>query len=307
MADGSYQPIQNLRHDAVVMADDPHDNQPPLPARVRSQIETHNTMLLDISYAGTATLTCTVEHPFYTVNRGWVMATDLRSGDQFIAPDAHTFTVNSVKERSGLFTTYNLDVDGPDTFFVTYDESNPAVLTHNMQGEETMFGYLPASGQTGTSQKVNFFTGQLEFNTDGTPKMRQNPIHHFHFDAAVKAVCSGIDEIPMAWSEEWLKDVGAAPRTAFPAIELTNEQHYAAHQTGEQWLAANGYPRSSSMRRDDWIDLYSKGKMNELAEVMMNGANTRGANITPDKINRLKNATIGRIAQFHRLKNCAGL
>jgi len=58
--------------------------------------------------------------------------------------------------------------------------------------------------------------------------------------------------------------------------------------------------------RDQWIDLYQKGLMNDLAEEMIKGANSKGAGITPDKINRLKNASMGRMTDFLRRRSCAG-
>lgn len=307
MADGSYRPIENIRHGAVVLADDPYDNESAKPARVRSQIQTHNTTLLDIRYADTATLTCTVEHPFFVVNRGWVMATDLRSGDQFIAPDGRTFKATSVTERSGQFATYNLDVEGPDTFFVTPNSSTPPILTHNLQGEEGMYGYLPASGQVGTSPMVRLDGTPIIDPATGLQRWTKNPMHHFHFDAAVKAMCSDVSDLPMAWSEEWLFENGMPPRTAFPGIELTYEQHIHGHHWGENWLRANGYPNSRRMTAPQWQELYSKGLMNDLAEEIIKGANSRGANITTDKISRLKNASMGRMTDFLRRRSCAGL
>lgn len=137
--------------------------------------------------------------------------------------------------------------------------------------------------------------------TDGSPLMLKNPQHHFYFDAGIKGVFT---DAPLVFTHP-AQTLPVA--TVFPSIELTHEQHVTAHIFGDNWLASNGYPRALQMTKDDWLRLYGDGKWNELAEEMVRGANTKGANITPNKVAKLKNACAGRLTQFNRRKSCAGL
>lgn len=72
----------------------------------------------------------TGEHPFWTVNRGWVFAHELQPGDKLLEPDGKEPTVVSAVESPTLCSTYNLTIEGTHTFFVM-DGKTP-VLVHNV-------------------------------------------------------------------------------------------------------------------------------------------------------------------------------
>lgn len=60
----------------------------------------------------------TPEHPFYTTNRGWVAAIDLREGDRIRNADGSDGVVEAVEAVEQSQDMYNLTVDEAHTFFV---------------------------------------------------------------------------------------------------------------------------------------------------------------------------------------------
>src|SRR5690606_4080679 len=73
------------------------------------------------------TLRVTEEHPFWVVEKGWVEAANLVTGDQCLLISGDRERLKSTTTIYGMFTVYNLSVDAVQTYFVT-DEG---ILVHN--------------------------------------------------------------------------------------------------------------------------------------------------------------------------------
>lgn len=70
----------------------------------------------------------TTEHPFYVINKGWVKAMNLESGQVLKSANLKSdIIILGIKEESKTVTVYNIEVDGNHNYFVT--KSN--VLVHN--------------------------------------------------------------------------------------------------------------------------------------------------------------------------------
>lgn len=75
------------------------------------------------------TITCTQEHPFWVIDRGWVMAGALNPGDSLLDRNGDGVVVDGVTYES-LQTpvrVYNLTVSSVHTYFV----GQSGVLVHN--------------------------------------------------------------------------------------------------------------------------------------------------------------------------------
>jgi len=88
---------------------------------------THSDSVIVYLTLNGETLETTPEHPFYTQERGWVPAGDLRVGEH-VRKAVGTFgTVQKVRREQHQQTMYNLTVDHAHTFFV----GNGQWLVHN--------------------------------------------------------------------------------------------------------------------------------------------------------------------------------
>ncbi|MEU6093245.1 RICIN domain-containing protein [Streptomyces sp. NPDC047079] len=132
MADGSRKPIRDVHIGDHVLAADPETGR--LRAEAVTDTFRHNTEhLMDITVAG-GLLTSTTGHRFFVVDRGWTMASDLRTGDRLRTPDWTDRTVIALHDRRGLAPrkVYDLTVDGLHTFYVRpQGERSQDVLVHN--------------------------------------------------------------------------------------------------------------------------------------------------------------------------------
>jgi intein/homing endonuclease len=69
----------------------------------------------------------TPEHPFYTLDRGWVNADNLKRGEMVKSADGRYGVVQAIVVRAKPQVMYNLTVHGDHTFFVGAGEW----LVHN--------------------------------------------------------------------------------------------------------------------------------------------------------------------------------
>ncbi len=287
MADGSLKAIDDIRTNDMVLADDPTDVLPPRPHRVLGQIRNSTQSLYRISWdvngdaAPDASVRATSEHPFWTMESGWRVASALTPGMTLRDKEGKSLTVCSIVKTPGATVTFNIDVEGPNTFFVAANGST--VLLHNLEGDVYLFNE-PFRGK-GQSQ-VFTSKGVPIFNPDGSPLIQFNPQHHFHFDA-------------------WLKrnfTTYTSRISPFPCIELTYEQHVAAHAAGEVWLKQR-FGKGSSNMNAKWLDV-SVEQMNELAEHMMAAARAKGAVINDIKVGTLKNWCNATLADHAKYQGC---
>ena len=73
------------------------------------------------------TISCTTQHPFYVVDRGWCGADSLLPGDSLELLDGGRSTVVGIAADAGKHTVYNFEVADDHTYFV----GNRGVWVHN--------------------------------------------------------------------------------------------------------------------------------------------------------------------------------
>ncbi|MEU4348642.1 polymorphic toxin-type HINT domain-containing protein [Streptomyces sp. NPDC023838] len=145
MADGSHKPISAVREGDLLLAGDLR-SAGTRPQRVADTYQHDTRRLVDITLADSGLLSSTAGHKFFVVDRGWTVASALRTGDLMRTPDGSLQAVTGIRDRSGLAPTmvYDLTVDGLHTFFVrTAGERPQDVLVHNclnLIGDEGVSG-----------------------------------------------------------------------------------------------------------------------------------------------------------------------
>jgi hypothetical protein len=68
-------------------------------------------------------------HPIWTKNSGWVNAENIRSGDVLESIDGGSLNVVKTETILGFSRTYNLGIDGVNTFFIV--ANGASILVHN--------------------------------------------------------------------------------------------------------------------------------------------------------------------------------
>ncbi|MFF4157442.1 polymorphic toxin-type HINT domain-containing protein [Streptomyces sp. NPDC001678] len=171
MADGSHRPIRSLRVGDVVLATDPETGErraEPVTAAFKHDTE----RLVDISFTGGSSLTSTAGHRVYTVEHGWTLVSELRTGDRLRGPDGALHAVSDLRDRSGLAPelVFDLTVDQFHTFYVSTEGARPQdVLVHNCLNlsDETA---MPSSGAHTLSKHVNVTPTEAARIAGGTGK-----------------------------------------------------------------------------------------------------------------------------------------
>ncbi|MGB7415978.1 MAG: RHS repeat-associated core domain-containing protein, partial [Thermosynechococcaceae cyanobacterium] len=121
-------------------------------------------------HIGPSTITCSPEHPFWVIKKGWVLAGNLTAGSQLLSEDGEIYTISLIERREGIFTVYNIEVDG----FHTYHVSELSILVHNKASKPIRFGdgYSAPSDAYHRSIKPNIlkkagkFQGKVGKNPD---------------------------------------------------------------------------------------------------------------------------------------------
>ncbi|MFJ5288172.1 RICIN domain-containing protein [Streptomyces sp. NPDC088348] len=133
LADGSHRAIDSLRVGDLVTATDLKTGDrraEPVTATFK-----HDTdRLVDITFADGTGLTSTTGHRVYAVGRGWVLVSELRTGDRLRGPDGAARTVDGSQVRAGLAPqrVFDLTVGDLHTFYVRTEGDRPQdVLVHN--------------------------------------------------------------------------------------------------------------------------------------------------------------------------------
>ncbi len=116
-----------------------------------------------------------------------VPAGDLKQGMHLLGRTGTAPVVTTVMAEAGKTMTFNLDVDGPDTFFVV--TGDVAALVHNTAGQTMLYGTNKI--QRGRSAVYNTINYQQVFDGAGAAVISKNPQHHFYFDAWLKANYTG--------------------------------------------------------------------------------------------------------------------
>ena len=128
MADGTTKPIEEVSEGDVVLADDPLDDEPPEAQVVvgTSSSMTSAWVHLEVDVDGDGKsderLSATPLHPIWVEDEGWMDAEEIAVGDWLRSEDGEGFEVVDVwVEKVESTRTYDLDVEGIDTFFVLGD------------------------------------------------------------------------------------------------------------------------------------------------------------------------------------------
>ena len=122
-------------------------------------------------------------------------AGDLKQGMHLLGRTGTTPVVTTVVAEAGKTMTFNLDVDGPDTFFVV--TGDVAALVHNTAGQTMIYGTNEA--QLGRSAVYNTMNYQQVFDKAGAAVITKNPQHHFYFNAWLKANYTGLRMNSKSW------------------------------------------------------------------------------------------------------------
>jgi hypothetical protein len=101
--------------------------------RILGRVKHIGYISLEVTFAGVRVVT-TPGHRFKTLNRSWVVATDLRQGDTLQGIDDSPLSVESIKLRRGFVELYNFEVEISHTYYVmgtSLDGRQVSVLVHN--------------------------------------------------------------------------------------------------------------------------------------------------------------------------------
>ncbi|NJM21690.1 MAG: hypothetical protein HC907_24750, partial [Richelia sp. SM1_7_0] len=165
--------IEDIEIGDWVIADDPTTPGEIEKRQVLDAFSREADVIFDL-YVDGEVISTTAEHAFWTPDKGWVEAKDLKVGD-LLQTDEETFVdVDRVERREGKTTVYNFKVEGIPTYFV----SDLGILVHN----------------TGCSPTGHPILAEVEYSTPGNaiieaskPSMKgkltqihryENPGHH---------------------------------------------------------------------------------------------------------------------------------
>jgi RHS repeat-associated protein len=129
MADGSEQPIRNVKVGDKVLATDPVTGETS-PRPVTALIREHEKRtMVDLRLSDGSTITATDLHPFWDASTGtFIDAIDLPVGDQLLTDEGLYLTVTSEHSYVRELKTYNLTIAGIHTYYA----GTTPVLVHNM-------------------------------------------------------------------------------------------------------------------------------------------------------------------------------
>lgn len=150
--------IEEVRVGDYVLAKDPESVGPAVPHRVVALPRNWTEHLVHISVEGGGKeLQATRAHPFWTRNRGWVDAKDLRAGDWLEDQIGQPVKVTRVWEQARTTGTFNLTVEGVHTFYVL--AGNTPVLVHNAVQPWQFGNYndLIAASETGDGLVIHHY------------------------------------------------------------------------------------------------------------------------------------------------------
>lgn len=131
--------IEDVQAGDYVLARDEHDpNAPLLPKRVEAKFinRADHLRLLDVRFLdGTEQrIKTTDSHPFWTTDKGWVDAGDLKIGQRVTQPDGTPAVVvgSLLEPHPEGITVFNFRVADSHTYFVSAENSTgPPVWVHN--------------------------------------------------------------------------------------------------------------------------------------------------------------------------------
>ncbi|MDO4556849.1 MAG: Hint domain-containing protein, partial [Lachnospiraceae bacterium] len=139
MADGTTKPIEQIRPGDMVLAVDHNDPEKSTPVSTKvltffdNGLKSVVKLIFDNQNANTLEITCTPEHPFYVIDKGWVQAKDLQNGAQCLNTEGQPITFLTRKILNDTQNVYNFEVEEMHTYYVGENEQS-AMLVHNECG-----------------------------------------------------------------------------------------------------------------------------------------------------------------------------
>ena len=129
-ADGM-KPIEEIRKGDWVWSVVPETGDPEL-KQVEDVFVNETDEIVHVRYGDTE-IDATPTHPFYTPDRGWVSAVNLRAGDRLQLVNGEYVTVEQVQHEilESPVKVYNFEVQDNHTYYVGGDDDDSAVLVHN--------------------------------------------------------------------------------------------------------------------------------------------------------------------------------
>ena len=154
MADGTQKPIEEVKKDDLVLAEDPKGDEGPVPSQVEAALSSGTKSLVYVwtqdDSGDEHRFETTREHPFWTEAHGWVAALELQSGDVLRGITGRR-RVLRVEDSGVSSETYNLSVEGLRSYFV--GPIGHEVLVHNQDLD------FPSSGKA-INHALDWLRGQ---------------------------------------------------------------------------------------------------------------------------------------------------
>ena len=124
-------PIEEVRKGDWVWSVAPETGDPEL-KQVEDVFVNETDEIVHVRYGDTE-IDATPTHPFYTPDRGWVSAVNLRAGDRLQLVNGEYVTVEQVQHEilESPVKVYNFEVQDNHTYYVGGDDDDSAVLVHN--------------------------------------------------------------------------------------------------------------------------------------------------------------------------------
>ncbi|MBR0342204.1 MAG: hypothetical protein IJH64_08160, partial [Oscillospiraceae bacterium] len=134
MADGTYKPIEQIRPgDKVLASDHTNPENAPIEATVVRFFDNGEKevvrLYIDREDGGRIEFVCTPSHRFYVIDKGWLSAGELESGDQCLTSQGGRTGFVLREAVSEKKRVYNFEVEGQHTYFV--GDERVGVLVHN--------------------------------------------------------------------------------------------------------------------------------------------------------------------------------
>jgi hypothetical protein len=150
----------------------------------------HTDPVIEHISFGTGSVDTTPNHPFFTLDRGWVDAGSLKIGDKVRTESGGSATVTGFTLDATPSTMWDITVDGAHTFFV----GPSAVLVHNFCAKAAGGGgWNPPSGFRTTLPQIKALAESMGQNGKATARWIENVVKPANGLGAADNVVAGPD------------------------------------------------------------------------------------------------------------------
>ena len=122
--------IEEFQVGDTILSKSENDPDSPLQTRRVEKLFKLSAPVIELQVGGQLIET-TAEHPFFVIEKGWVRARDLITGDMLVGHDDKQTPVESISTTERTETVYNLRVAEDHTYFVGSDDWGFSVWVHN--------------------------------------------------------------------------------------------------------------------------------------------------------------------------------